>query len=324
MANHFYQQYFEAQKAMLDAWQKQMSTGYAQNAGPVESEAARPEAPNDFWKKVSESYQSYQAVFELWKTLSEHKAPLDSQASTDIYNTWLKQGFSMLRSNLLPTLPGQVQHVVEKIFDTMETSNAAMAESMKGWAGSDETLRKAFQDALDNGPKGYIGFMEAWQQGYDATLGKFAATPTFGKDMEFWKSQKASFDRFVKFSMAAAKFYASLLEIAQSATKKVLADYAVMQAEGKAPKTFDEFYKYWARTVTATYEKVLLSSELSELSGDMVNSMSRFKMEYDKLCSFYLAQLPLPKQSDMEDLYKTVYELKKELRALKKEMHPNE
>jgi len=333
MSENFYEQYFEAQKAMFGAWQKYMTSAFdSKNAGDKESGTATPmdfyqkllDAPNDFWKKASESYKSYHAVFELWKTLSENKAPLDSQATLDIYNTWVKQNFALIRSNLMPSLPDYMQHVTEKIFESIEASNEAMTDSMKTWGINDETLKKAFQDALINGPKGYIGFLEAWQQSYETTFGKFINAPTVGKDMDFWKRQKSSFDRFVKFNIAAAKFYASLFEIAQDATKKVMEDYASMQAEGTHPKTFDEFYKYWAKTITAAYEKVLLSDNLSTLSGDMVNAMSQFKMEYDKLCTFYLKHIPVAKQSDLDDLHKAVSELKKELRALKKEVIANE
>jgi len=333
MSENFYQQYFEAQKAMFDAWQKHLATALGgTNAGDAKSETADPvdfyqklfAAPDDFWKKTSESYKTYHAIFELWKTLCENKAPLDTQATLDIYNTWVKQSFALIRSNLLPNLPGYMQDVTEKIFATIETSNQSMADSMQAWAANDKSLQKAFQDMLVNGPKGYIGFLEAWQQSYDAAFGKFVNAPTFGKDMDFWKHQKDSFDLFVKFNAAAAKFYARLFEIAQDATKQVLEEYASMQGADTQPKTFDEFYKYWAKTITAAYEKVLLSENLSELSGNMVDAMSRFKIAYDKLCEFYLDFMPTPKKADLDDLYKTVHELKKELRSLKKESSANE
>lgn len=332
MPSNFYQQYFESQKAMFDAWQKYMATAYDKTAGEKEDAAPNPmefyhkmmEAPNEFWKKTSESYKSYHAVFELWQKLSENAPKLDTQAVLNIHEEWVKQYFDLIKSNFLPSLPGYMQPFTGKVVETMEASNAAMAETMQTWAASGESLYKTFQEALGKGPKGYIDFLEAWQQSYDATFGKFVNAPTFGKDMEFWKHQKASFDRFVKFNTAAAKFYASLFEIAQDATKQVLEDYAAMQAQGTQPKTFDEFYKYWSKAVTAAYEKVLFSENLSVLSGNMVDAMSRFKMESDKLWAFYLAQMPIPKKSDMDDLHKTVYELKKELRALKKEIRANE
>ena len=332
MINNFYQQYFESQKAMFDAWQKHMAAAHSKSADNKEGETPHPmelyqklfEAPNDFWKKTAESYKSYHAIFELWKSLSENKAPMDSQAAVDIYNAWVKQNFAMIRSNLLPNLPGYMHNITEKIFETMDASSEAMADSMKTWAVNDEALQKAFQDMLVKGPKGYIDFLQAWQQGYDATFGKFVSAPTFGKDMDFWKNQKSSFDLFVKFNTAAAKFYTSLFAIAQDATKQVLEDYAAMQAEGRQPKTFEEFYKYWSKAVTAAYQKVLFSDNLSELSGNMVDAMSKFKIEYDKLCAFYLSHIPVPGKADMDDLYKIVHELKKELRALKKEISSNE
>ena len=86
-------------------------------------------------------------------------------------------------------------------------------------------------------------------------------------------------------------------------------------------ETFEEFYKYWSKTVSAAYGKALFSDELSVLAGDMVDSMSKFKKDYDKISELYLSNAPFPKKSEMDELYKTVYNLKKEVRALKKELH---
>ncbi len=160
--------------------------------------------------------------------------------------------------------------------------------------------------------------MNASRTFYDNTFSKLLNAPSFGRDMEFWERQKSIFDRFVKFNIAATEFYSRIGDIAQDATKQVLEDYVKMSGEGTQPKSFDEFYKYWAKAVSAAYDKVLLSEELSILAGKMVDELSRFKAAFDKAWESYLALFPIPKKSDLDDLYKTVYELKKEVKALKK------
>lgn len=130
---------------------------------------------------------------------------------------------------------------------------------------------------------------------YENTFGKLISAPTFGKDMAFWQSQKSSFNSYIKYNIASTKFYMSLVEIAREATRKTLDDYVAMRKEGTQPKTFDEFYKSWNKTVSKAYDKVLFSEEISVLAGNMVNEMAKFKMEYDKACEMWLASMPIPK-----------------------------
>lgn len=328
MPSNFYQQYFEAQKTMFDEWQNYMKSLYSKGFGAAEGMSFIPEeyykkmseAPYDFWKKANESQKSYFAVFELWQKMSEKAPGMDSKAAMQIYEDWSKQYFSLIRSNFLPHLPEYLKDFTEKFVANMESSNKMAGEYLKVWASAEEPFKQAFQTAMADGPKGYVEFLEVWRKQYDETFGKLMNAPTFGKDMEFWKQQKDSFDRFIKYNIAAARFYASLFDIMEDATRRALENYVKMCADGTQPKTFEEFYKYWTKQVSASYDKVLFSDELSRLAGNMVDEMSRFKIAYDKLCESYLKFVPVPAKSDMDALYKSVYELKKELRALKKEM----
>ena len=327
MSENFFDQYLKAQKAMFDQWQKNLKMTFrgqdlertAEATDAVPGDGAH-DFSRDFWARVQESAKSYQAVMELWKGLSEKNATLDRQSALDIYDTWTKQGFASIRAVLAPNIPEYMKDFVTKSIERLESSSGVLTEYARIWASNEDAVARAWLDSCDKGPKGYIDFLEAWQKSYDATIGKLVNAPSFGKDMEFWHQQKASFDRFIKYNIASTQFYTSLVAIIREASRKVLDDYLEMHAQGTQPKTFEEFYKYWTRIVSQYYEKLLFTDEISSLAGNMVNEMARFKIEYDKLCEIYLSGLPVPKKSDMDDLYKTVHELKREVRRLRKEM----
>ena len=327
MTTNLYQRSLELQKKMFDDWQDYMKSSFAQfqpggegTASPAEwfgKACANAEA---FWEKIGKSSKSYQAIFELWKGLAEKNDALDSQAAFAIYDAWSKQHLALLRDNMMPQLPDFMKDVAGRYMESLEASARVMNECLKHWAANSDALQQAFGAALNKGPKGYIEYLEQWEKSYENTFGKLIGAPTFGKDMAFWQSQKTSFDSYIKYNIASTKFYMSLVEIARDATRQTLDEYVAMRKEGTEPKTFDEFYKSWNRTVSKAYDKVLFSEEISVLAGNMVNAMATFKMEYDKLCEQWLANMPIPKKSDMDDLYKTVYEMKKELRALKRQL----
>ncbi|MDR2160969.1 MAG: hypothetical protein LBO77_02360 [Desulfovibrio sp.] len=327
MSGDLYQSFFDSQKKMFEEWQGNMQTAFKKfsegsglNADPSGYYSNLYESSQDFLKKVGESSKVYQSIFELWKNLGANIGGLDNKSTSEAYDAWLKKFSPLIKELFLPHLPDYMQHFAENFFEKFESTSITLGDYFKTYAVNEESLQKAFFSALSKGPKGYVEFLEAWQRSYDETFGKLLNAPTFGKDMDFWKQQKSAFDRFIKFHIAATKFYTALVDIAQEATKKVTEDYIALTAKGEQPKTFDEFYKYWAKIVSSSYEKVLFSGEISTLAGHMIDEMSNFKAEFDKLFELYMANIPIPKKSDLDDLYKTVYELKKEVRSLKKEV----
>ena len=303
-------------KKSFEAWQEQMQPAWEKGF----EEWKNMSAMQDFWAKAAESQKTYAALSELWQQLTEKSAAQDSQGVLDVYAQWNGQYANLLRSGLMPNVPDYIKEYSEKWIDNLEQSGETMLEHIKTWTGTGEALLAAIENTLNNSPNAYIELMEAWKKTYEETFGLFARNPVFGKDMAFWQRHKDSFDRFVKFNIAATGFYTAMYEVIRESTLKVMEDYAALSAKGEEPKSFDEFYSYWAKQVSATYDKVLFSEQYGRLAGNMVDEMAKFRLAYDALCESYLTQFPVPKKSDMDELHKTVYELKKELRALKKEI----
>jgi hypothetical protein len=327
MADQVYEKFFEAQKSLFEEWQKNLQTSFKTfTAGSAEGENPSDfykkvfDSPQDFMKKIGEGSEVYQSLFELWKRLSESGAKPDAKAAGEIYDEWSGRFFTLLREAFVPSVPAFTQKFAEVFVSKLESSDKVLSENYKTWSAADEQLRAAWLNSLDKGPKGYIDFLEVFRKVYDETGGKAAKAPTFGKDMGFWKSRQAVMDSYIKYNIASNRFYAALAEIAGDATKKALKDYVEMCEGDNKIKTFEEFYKYWSKTVSATYDKVLFSDEVSMLAGNMVDEMAKFRAEFDKFFELSFASLPIPKKSDMDDLYATVYELKKEVRALRKEI----
>ncbi|MDR2124729.1 MAG: hypothetical protein LBP38_07105 [Desulfovibrio sp.] len=327
MADQVYEKFFEAQKALFDEWQKNMQASFKQfAAGSGEGETPSDfykkafESPQDFIKKIAASTEVYQSLFELWKKLSEGGAKPDAETVGKIYDAWSGRFFALLHDAFVPSVPAFMQNFAELFVSKLESSDKVLSDNYKNWFAADEQLRVAWFNAQGKGPRGFIDFLEVFRKVYDETAGKAAKAPTFGKDRDLWKSRQAVMDSYIKYSIASSRFYAALAEIAGDATKKALDDYAEMSAGDNKIKTFDEFYKYWNKTVSATYDKVLFSDEMSMMAGNMVDEMAKFRAEFDKFFELSFASLPIPKKSDMDDLYATVYDLKKEVRALRREI----
>ncbi len=169
-------------------------------------------------------------------------------------------------------------------------------------------------------PSAYREFLQGWRETYKATFSKIQDMPIVGILREHLENQEKSIDKYYEYVSVAGDFWGRIFEIASDTTEQVFQDYLEILEEGKELKTYDDFYEYWSSLIVKAYDKLFLSDDFSKVAGGVINAMSDFKAYFDKLLEDYLQLWPIPKNSDMKSLYKTVYDLKKEVRSLRSEM----
>jgi len=102
--------------------------------------------------------------------------------------------------------------------------------------------------------------------------------------------------------------------------QKVATNLGEMFRKGQAPKTFKEFYTLWWTTNEETVHELFKNPEFSRLLGRVTDAATQVRKRYDDVMEEYLKALPVPTRSEMNDLYKTLYMLKKEVRKNTKQM----
>ena len=84
--------------------------------------------------------------------------------------------------------------------------------------------------------------------------------------------------------------------------------------------TFKEFYDMWIKVNSEAINKFYFTDEFAEFMGEYANNAYDFKKKSDEFLESILSVLPVPTDSEMKSVYKTVYELRKDIRDLKKEV----
>ena len=76
----------------------------------------------------------------------------------------------------------------------------------------------------------------------------------------------------------------------------------------------------WLKTNEQAFENFFASAEFTKAFNQFASDASQFKIKSDKLMEKMLAQIPVPTNTEMKSLYKTVYDLRKEVAALQKQV----
>jgi hypothetical protein len=93
-----------------------------------------------------------------------------------------------------------------------------------------------------------------------------------------------------------------------------------IRSNGDGISGFNEFLDLWIDVNEKTYLEVFQTEQFSKLQGEVLESSLSLRKHFFKLMELYLYDFPIALRSEMDDLYKTIYDLRKKVKGLEKQM----
>lgn len=349
MATDYLNQFFNAQKNMFEAWQSAFTakTDAAKaegKAGPdfMDFSSFQEDAmknfknitdfynnmfknftgsPAEILQKMNQSMEMYNNVYKVWENLNPKTFIPNAENIQKVFEEWSSQYWQFIEDNYIANLPEPIQKTYKQFSEMTESYQQVMANFFTPWTEksgqfSDLAFKMPYMTNFDS----FVAVVKLWKENYDKSYKKILNMPSMGINRELLERQYDGIDKTITFITTYIEFFGQVFKVSQETMQKVITDYAEMMKAGNQPKTMEEFHKYWAKEIDKSFDKVYLTDDFSKLMSTVVDSTMEMKKESDKLMEEYLSILPFPKKSDMDSLYKTVYNLKKEIKTLKKEL----
>ncbi|MBF0520421.1 MAG: hypothetical protein HQK92_11940 [Nitrospirae bacterium] len=273
----------------------------------------------DTVSKLFRGFDSYMKFYDFWlpviKAIQEntfdpenYKDLLDSSKYKELLDKML--GFSG---------PDSAKEFFGNASGMIETWGAAAQNFVHPWMDS---LQKNFNIVLDASsaadPNASMNLFHNLYGAFEKTFGKVFKTPQVGKDREKMELLLRTMDLYSVYIAKNAEFQHKMYVAGEAAMRKVVESLAQKIKAGEEIKGYNDFYKIWADINEAEYFELFNTEEFSVVQGSLLESALEFRKQYHKLIEMNLSDLPIPVRSEMDDVYKTIYDLKKRLRALEK------
>ncbi|MBI5741823.1 MAG: hypothetical protein HZA16_14060 [Nitrospirae bacterium] len=295
------------------------------------------------WMNPSANYFAGQAKAEDFKVVEDtfQKLFSDSNVYMKLFNIWKPIFSKMQEKTLRPDSywdmmdPANYMKILEEVLGFC--SPAAMAESYKQAA-------KIFNIGVDSA-KEFSGpwseaFRKNWQTmpgfldghlsdsilknfhsmfgAYDATFGKALNMPAVWKDREKVELCLKSFDDLSSYLEKSIEYQYRMYSTGLKAMGRVMeAIVGRTNGEGKIGG-FSEFLDIWVQENEKTFHEMFNTEEFAKFQGEYLDSALNVRRHYFKLMELHLYDFPVAVRSEMDDLYKQVYELKRQVRSLQK------
>lgn len=301
--NQLYTQWTEAMQNSFRNMQGMMS----QNVG------------KDAFSGMLGNMDQFHRFSEMWSPI--FKAMQENVFQPSMFNQLFKQDvWKNYMSQMFNLSPEWMKNINSQWNDGqknwMNQTMDLMAQGMKNandtFSGMNQFKVPAMFDQMLNAYKDVYGMMEK-----AAAPMALLVNPSPAKDMA--EASARIQHLMVTFQVRNAQMMYHIQETGQKVNEEMMNNWMEKMKEGNFPKSMMDAYTEWLSLSDKLFVKLFESDEYSKLQAELSSTGMKLKKEMDLQIEKSMAHIPVITRSEMDDFYKTVYDLKKRVRDLERE-----
>lgn len=216
--------------------------------------------------------------------------------------------------------PETLKLMVEQSAKLLELSTGSAERFSKPWADAAGANIGAFPQIAEGHPEAFLKIFHSLFKAFDSTAGRAFHVPPVGKDREKVELLLRGFDDLSVYVAKYTEYQHMMYTTGLVALEKVLARLAEKVQSGEEIKQFDEFFDIWIDVSEQAYFQLFHTEGFARLQAELLNAGLNVRKHHFKIMEMQLYDLPVVLRSEMDDLYKTVYDLKKKVKKLEKQL----
>jgi len=181
------------------------------------------------------------------------------------------------------------------------TGSGHLGEMMLGGSTGLGRLLTMGQDDFQTGP--FVGFAEI---------------PSIGVTREHQAKILRAFDAFVDLRKVMLEFNKMTTGALSKAVEAVMEALVEKGKQGEKIRSVRDLNRLWLESADKVFTEMYASEEYLKAQRELSAAGMSFKLMQQEVVEMVLKGLNLPTRSELDDAYKTLYELRKEVKALKK------
>ncbi len=161
---------------------------------------------------------------------------------------------------------------------------------------------------------------KTWIDVYEKEFRKFLTTPQLGLTRYYQERMREVLDKFNLFQAKMSEFTYSLFGPMEESFKVMRERVEELTRGGKLPEDPKEYYQMWIKILEDYYSNWFRSSEYARIMNGTLGALEEFTGARQKFLEGFLQTLSVPSYTDLDDLSKEFYELKKRVKELAKKI----
>lgn len=255
---------------------------------------------------------AYIKFYEFWEPLS--KALREQAFSPESYtDLWDPAKFKEMMDKIFGF--ASQESVVEfhaQASKFLETLGLKAQGLVQPWSELGEKNAKALIDLYAGDTEAMMGMVPNVFAAFGKTFGKVFKMPAVGKDREQVELLLKTLDRYSVFLAKNAEFQHVIYVTGEKAMEKVVQAIAVQVKEKPETATIEEFFRLWTSKSEKEFLRLFRTEEFAQLQGTVLSAALDARRAFHQLMEVSLSDYPIALRSEMDDVYKSVYKLKRD------------
>lgn len=296
-----FNQYYSILNSNVAEMQKNMQNGTVQDAykGMV---------------NVSEAFTRFSEMWmPLWKSIQ------DKTFNTEMYKQWMNPAmYKDVMDKYFGFMPEQSRQYFQNMSNTMQQNMGQMSQM-----GMDQyqQMRNAIGNMMPNPADMFGGMMSNYNQMF--SMMSNAAAP-FTKLMPANQQTRTMMEwndianRMAIYNIKNAELQYMMYSQGAKVMDQVAENIAAKIQKGEEISSIMSVYQEWLNISDKTYVSLFESENYSKLMAEVSAMQLKLRKDVEAQMEKFMVGVPVATRSEMDELYKTIYELKKEVRDLRR------
>jgi class III poly(R)-hydroxyalkanoic acid synthase PhaE subunit len=159
---------------------------------------------------------------------------------------------------------------------------------------------------------------------YERSFGRMTETPLMGSNRELMAKLINGFDTWVEFRKTSTGYHLILAKTSAQAFEEVMKELVALSERGEKVDSVRQLMNLWMDTIDHTFSKLYKSEEYLDVQQELSTAVMKYRLQEQEITEIVLKALNLPTRSELDDAYRSLYELRKEVKAIKKALKERE
>jgi class III poly(R)-hydroxyalkanoic acid synthase PhaE subunit len=198
---------------------------------------------------------------------------------------------------------------------------------LEQWQKFGDPWTGAFQGAPEyllratSGDSGALkGLSDLYRNAYQDTLGRIVTSPNLGPTRELNEKLLYSFDAWFDWQMATLEYQSILSETWQQAMEHFMGQLVALAEKGESITSIRDLTTLWTRGAEEVFTNAFRTEKYVLAQGRMLNAAMQYRIQQRAILEVWLKAYDLPTRAELDEAHRRIYELRKEVKGLKREL----
>ena len=163
-----------------------------------------------------------------------------------------------------------------------------------------------------------VELMNLYGDAFERTFGRLIESPSLGHTRELNEDLLKGFAAWMEYRQASFEYQVQLGETWTRAFEEFIRNLVSQTEKGETVQSLRQLLFQWIDVIDQMFAKHFRSDEYIRLQGHLLNTGMAYRLREREIVEAFLKTSHLPSRSELDEAYRRIYDLRKEVKELKK------